>query len=116
MGLLELMKKVIAGDDSQNSDGPKMTAKCPKCDNTVNLSMKRCPSCGTHIELMFRIKCPKCKALNPIKNKYCSKCKEKLYDYEQEEPIRRPQYRCPICGYKADYYMLSCPACGTRFS
>jgi predicted amidophosphoribosyltransferase len=115
MGLLNLMKKIIVGDEKE-SGGPRgVKAKCPKCGESVDLSMKRCPSCGTHVDLLFRIKCPKCKTLNPIKNKYCSKCKEKLYD-EQQEQVHRPQYICPICRYKADYYMLSCPACGTRFA
>jgi lipopolysaccharide biosynthesis regulator YciM len=28
---------------------------------------------------------------------------------------QKQQYRCPLCGYVADYYMLSCPACGVKF-
>lgn len=88
-------------------------AKCPKCKGDVTLGMERCPSCGTHIESMFRIECPKCKTANNLNAEKCSKCG---YDLGGgQAPSRGTQYRCPICGYVADYYMLSCPACGTRF-
>ena len=112
MGLFDFLKSLVL--DEGGAGRPNIEAKCPKCGEKVNLSMKRCPSCGTHVDLMFRIKCPKCKAVNELENKYCKKCGEKLFD-EKEAPVRRPKYICPICGYKANFYMLKCPACGTRF-
>jgi DNA-directed RNA polymerase subunit RPC12/RpoP len=62
---------------------------------------------------MFRIECPKCKAANDLKAEKCVKCGYQLV--AAQEPQRQPQYRCPICGYVADYYMLSCPSCGVKF-
>jgi DNA-directed RNA polymerase subunit RPC12/RpoP len=88
-------------------------AKCPKCNADVSLGMERCPSCGTHIESMFRIECPKCKTANDLKAEKCSKCAYPLT--EQRAPAGKEQYRCPMCGYVADYYMMSCPACGVKF-
>ena len=88
-------------------------AKCPKCKADVVLGMERCPSCGTHIDSMFRIECPKCKTANDLKAEKCSKCAYPLS--ESAQPPGKEQYRCPMCGYVADYYMLSCPACGVKF-
>ena len=88
-------------------------AKCPKCSADVTLGMERCPSCGTHIDSMFRIECPKCKTANDLNAEKCSKCAYPLT--EQRAPASKEQYRCPMCGYVADYYMMSCPACGVRF-
>jgi len=88
-------------------------AKCPKCGADLTLGMERCPKCGTHVESMFRIECPKCKTANELKAEKCVKCGYELV--QQRVPSGRQQYRCPICGYLADYYMLSCPSCGVKF-
>jgi len=116
MGLFDFIKKTVLGDEKEDSGGPRINAKCPKCGAEVDLSSKRCPKCGTHTELLFRIKCPKCGTVNELKNRECKKCGQTLRNSEQEEPVHRPKYICPICGYRADFYMLKCPACGTRFA
>ncbi len=108
MGLLELISKALKPRPLS-----KRKAKCPKCKADLNLGMERCPKCGTHVESMFRFECPKCKAPNELKAEKCKNCG---YDLVQKKPPSKVQYRCPICGYVADYYMLSCPACGTKFS
>ena len=109
MGLLDLLSKAIKPKAHRD-----LKAKCPKCAAEVNMGMERCPKCGTHIESMFRIECPKCKAANDLNAEKCEKCGFQLIATPSQQS-GRTQYRCPICGYKADYYMLSCPACGTRF-
>jgi len=59
------------------------------------------------------MKCPQCKTQNKLDAKRCVKCG---HDFEvQEVRIGQQKYVCPICGYKADYFMLSCPACGIKF-
>ncbi|MFH0927702.1 MAG: zinc ribbon domain-containing protein [Candidatus Micrarchaeota archaeon] len=113
MGLFDLLSGILGGGDGGGR--PNIKAKCPKCGTPVNLSMKRCPGCGTHVDLLFRLKCPNCSTVNELKNERCKKCGEKLFD-EEQETIHNPKYICPICGYRADFYMLQCPACGTRFS
>ncbi|VVB97951.1 Double zinc ribbon [uncultured archaeon] len=106
MGILD----VLLGKDS----GPKgRKAKCPSCGADVTFDMERCPSCGVHIKSMFRKKCPKCEELNEMDAERCVKCK---YDFAVElARAKKTVYVCPICGYKADYYMLRCPSCNTRF-
>lgn len=108
MGLLELISNAIR--PKRHAD---RKAKCPKCGSVLNLSMERCPSCGTHVELMFRIECPRCKAANALKADKCIKCG---YSFVEHGPVPgKEQYECPICGYVADYYMMSCPSCGVEF-
>ncbi|MFA4983206.1 MAG: zinc ribbon domain-containing protein [Candidatus Micrarchaeia archaeon] len=108
MGLMDLISGAL-----KTKPHAHRKAKCPKCKADVSLGMERCPACGTHIESMFRIECPKCKTANDLNAQKCSKCG---YDLSgTKAPSGGTQYRCPICGYVADYYMLSCPACGTRF-
>lgn len=92
----------------------KIRAKCPKCSHELDTSMQRCPGCGTHVDLMFRLKCPNCNAPNPLDAKECTKCKENLQ--KKDEKPQGVRYICPICGYRADFYMLKCPACSTRFA
>ena len=87
--------------------------KCPKCKAELTLGMERCPSCGTHVESMFRIECPKCKTANELKAERCTKCGYELVP--KRVPAGREQYRCPLCGYVANYDMLSCPSCGVKF-
>jgi len=112
MGLGEIfsgmVKNLTGGKPHENRK-----AKCPKCKADLTLGMERCPSCGTHVESMFRIECPKCKTANDLKAERCTKCGYELV--QQKVPSGRQQYRCPICGYLADYYMLSCPSCGVKF-
>jgi len=109
MGLLELIS-----DAFKRKPHAERKAKCPKCGAEITLGMERCPNCGTHISSMFRIECPKCKTANDVDAKFCSKCGYDLSDKKAPLPSEI-SYRCPICGYTANYYMLSCPSCGTRF-
>ena len=108
MGMLDLILGTLK--PKPHAD---MKAKCPKCGADLVLGMERCPKCGTHIDAMFRIECPKCKAANDLKAEKCSKCGFALI--AQPASQGKQQYRCPLCGYVADYYMLSCPACGVKF-
>ena len=108
MGFFDLLSNVLKPKPHADRK-----AKCPMCKADVMLGMERCPSCGTHIDSMFRIECPKCKTANGLKADKCSKCGYPLSD--QRAPSGKEQYRCPMCGYVADYYMMSCPACGVRF-
>lgn len=110
MGLLDLIKE--AASEKPHAE---RKAACPKCKGPVVLGMERCPKCGTHLESMFRIECPKCKTANPLNASTCSKCGYGLSDKKERAPPEGISYRCPICGYGANYYMLSCPSCGTRF-
>jgi predicted RNA-binding Zn-ribbon protein involved in translation (DUF1610 family) len=109
MGLLDLIAGIL-----KRKPHASLKAKCPKCGADVLLGMERCPSCGTHIESMFRIECPKCKTANEITAEKCKNCGEPLI--EQKLPSGgKMQYICPRCGYTADYYMTSCPSCGVKF-
>ena len=108
MGLLDLISSAIKPKPYANRK-----AKCPKCSADVVLGMERCPSCGTHIDSMFRIECPKCKAANDLKAEKCSNCGHSLSESAQQPG--KQSYRCPMCGYVADYYMMSCPSCGVKF-
>jgi predicted RNA-binding Zn-ribbon protein involved in translation (DUF1610 family) len=108
MGILDLLGNIIKPKAHSNIE-----SKCPKCGTPVNMGMERCPSCGVHIESMFRIECPKCKAANDLKAEKCTKCGYALI--APPSTGGKTQYRCPLCGYSADYYMLSCPACGVKF-
>ncbi len=108
MGFLDLVSNALRPKPHADRK-----AKCPKCNADVVLGMERCPSCGTHIDSMFRIECPKCKTANDLKAEKCSKCGYALA--EQRAPGGKEQYRCPMCGYVADYYMMSCPSCGVKF-
>jgi DNA-directed RNA polymerase subunit RPC12/RpoP len=107
MGLGDLLSGVLK---PKPQAGRK--AECPKCKEKVTLDMERCPKCGTHISSMFRLECPQCKAQNELNAEKCAKCG---YEFVQQPAARREQYRCPLCGYVADYYMMSCPSCGARF-
>ena len=109
MGLLDLISGAL-----KSKPHASRKAKCPKCKSDVTLGMERCPTCGTHIESMFRIECPKCKAANGLGAVKCEKCGYGLTS-QQVPPSGKTQYRCPLCGYVADYYMMSCPSCGVRF-
>ena len=77
--------------------------------------MERCPSCGTHIDSMFRIQCPKCNEANDLNAEKCKKCGTSLVAQQAPGGTGKTQYRCPLCGYVADYYMASCPSCGVKF-
>ena len=62
-----------------------------------------------------KAECPKCKTANGLNAAKCSKCGYSLSDNKEAPAPTGVSYRCPICAYSADYYMLSCPSCGTRF-
>jgi anaerobic ribonucleoside-triphosphate reductase len=110
MGLLQLFKDALKGKGSVTKGEVQ---KCPNCGETILIGMERCPKCGTHIKSMFRRKCPKCGTLNELDSKACSKCK---FNFEEElKRAEKTVYVCPICGYRMDALMTSCPACGTRF-
>lgn len=112
MGLLDLLKgKVSSGGKS--AVGGDTSLECQKCHTKIDSGMDRCPKCGTHVSSMFRIKCPKCGQINEWEAKICVKCGLDFYAAKQQQT--KTVYTCPICAYKADYYMLSCPACGTKF-
>lgn len=87
--------------------------KCPNCNADVDLGWERCHKCGVHIASMFRKKCPKCGEMNELNSFMCKKCE---YNFAEEFKRATKQiYKCPICSYEADYYMMQCPACGTKF-
>ena len=110
MGIMELISDALKPKPHANRK-----AKCPKCKSDITLGMERCPKCGTHIESLFRIECPKCKTANELNAIKCTKCGYDLSDKKQAPAPSQVQYRCPICGYVANYYMLSCPSCGIKF-
>jgi ribosomal protein L40E len=117
MGLLDLFKSALKGKKRGPSkaviEGKEQALTCPKCKTPLTLDMERCPKCGTSLSVMFKKQCPECGEGNEPDAKRCAKCG---YDFEIKEVYsRKTTYRCPICGYEADYYMTSCPACGTRF-
>ena len=92
---------------------------CPNCHERINLAMDCCPKCGTHIDSMFRITCPKCKTENSLRAKQCEKCKTPLglpgVGGGEGGAPPKSIYTCPHCGYRADYFMSACPACGVKF-
>lgn len=107
MGLLGL----LFGKKKEKEKGRNL--KCPDCGADVTLEMERCQKCGVHVKSMFRKRCPKCDETNEIDAERCAKCK---YDFAVEIALaKKTVYLCPRCGYKADYYMLRCPACNTKF-
>lgn len=111
MGLLDLFRTAV----KLPAGGKPIDAACPKCKAKVNTAMERCPGCGTRIASMFRIECPKCKTANDLDAAECVKCKESLRPSASGEAPSKSYYNCPLCGYRADYYMMSCPACGVKF-
>ncbi|MFA5049933.1 MAG: zinc ribbon domain-containing protein [Candidatus Micrarchaeia archaeon] len=111
MGFFDILFKSV----KKNNPYAGIFKPCPNCKKKVNLGYERCPNCGVRIASMFRKKCPKCKTLNDLDAPICKneKCK---YDFSAEMALaHKKKYKCPICGYEADYFMISCPACGTRF-
>lgn len=107
MGFGDFLDKLFGGEEKAHS----VKAKCPKCGAEVDTSMERCPGCGTHTDLLFRVKCPKCGTPNDLKAKRCSKCEEVLW--KEEKPYHeKVTFVCPRCGFKADYLMEKCPGCG----
>ncbi|MFN3910371.1 MAG: double zinc ribbon domain-containing protein [Candidatus Anstonellaceae archaeon] len=110
MGFFDFLKNLFSKKDLSLDQ----IVKCPNCKKEFNLSLERCPHCGVHTDLMFRKKCPHCKAQNPLKAKKCIKCKKDLEEVNNSN-ISKVIYICPICNYRADFYMTFCPACGTKF-
>ena len=112
MGLGDLFKNALKGAPP-TSGGKGQSQKCPSCNETINLSMERCPKCGVRIKSMFRRKCPKCQTLNELDIKVCTNCR---FNFEAElERAKKTFYVCPICGYRMDALLTQCPACSTRF-
>ncbi len=114
MGLLSLLHDAFKG--VFKAKRPKIDATCPKCKAKISTDMERCPGCGTHVSSMFRIECPNCHEANELNAAACKKCGKAFVPPEEEAAPRQPIYVCPLCGYRANYYMLSCPACGVKFS
>jgi anaerobic ribonucleoside-triphosphate reductase len=112
MGFGDLLKGVMKGDKS-SSGGKNQKQNCPNCNETINLSMERCPKCGVRIKSMFRRRCPKCQTMNELDIRICTNCR---FDFEAElERAKKTFYVCPICGYKMEALLTQCPACSTRF-
>jgi len=103
---------LLLGRLKKPSERSKIKKKCPKCKAELNLSMEKCPKCGTPLSKLFELVCPQCKEHVPFGTRFCPKCN---YDFEAPPPPPKRRYRCPRCGYRADYFMLRCPACGIRF-
>ncbi|MDO8339751.1 MAG: zinc ribbon domain-containing protein [Candidatus Burarchaeum sp.] len=85
---------------------------CPSCSAELTLGMQKCPKCGKPLAKLFYFVCPSCNEHVAFGERFCPKCK---FDFEVPSTPPKTIYRCPRCGYSADYYMLSCPACNTRF-
>jgi len=110
MGIFDILHSLFGGHSKYSG----VIRKCPNCGVKIDISKERCPNCGVHISSMFRKKCPRCKASNKLDAKFCVKCGYSFSEEHRKNSKKR--YRCPICGYSADYYMLKCPVCGARFS
>ncbi|MCX8163179.1 MAG: zinc ribbon domain-containing protein [Candidatus Micrarchaeota archaeon] len=108
MGILDFLSSLF----SKKSSYQNIILKCPNCKKEFDISLERCPHCGVHTELLFRIKCPFCGEPNNLKNQKCSKCKKPL---TKEQGDFSSVYICPICNYRANFFMTSCPSCGTKF-
>lgn len=114
MGIISMLKDtVFAGLFREKKVAFK--ANCLKCNAVVTADMERCPKCGTHLSSMFQLECPQCKEHNAVTDTKCKKCGYGFVHPEEPSGGGR-EYVCPICGYRANYYMLSCPSCGTRFA
>jgi len=105
MGIFEILRDRF----TKGPQLPPQKAQCPYCKSDLTLDMKQCPKCGRPISQLFRLLCPKCREPVEPDAKACRKCGTSFL------PPERTTYTCPICEYRADYYMLSCPACGTKF-
>ena len=109
MGLGDILKTAFGENKSTNSE----KYNCPNCKTLISLSLERCPSCGTRIKSMFKIKCPKCHSLNYLDVKSCYKCN---YSFSaKEEKSKKKTYECPMCSYPMEGLLTSCPSCGARF-
>lgn len=109
MGLLSMLREVFG---SMNQRKYKEPLKCPSCGVLIKDPGKdRCQACGVRLTSMFKLICPECKTENAFDARQCSKCR---HDFDAA-PSQKTIYKCPICSYEADFYMLKCPACGTRF-
>ncbi len=110
MGILDLFSKLFNKSPYAGEIRP-----CPNCKEKIDLGWERCPKCGVHLASMFKKKCPKCEKMNDLNASMC-KNTECNYNFAAElERAKKKAYKCPICGYEAGYFMMQCPACGTRF-
>ncbi|MCX8166320.1 MAG: zinc ribbon domain-containing protein [Candidatus Micrarchaeota archaeon] len=85
--------------------------KCPKCNADIDLAMDKCPKCYTKLGKLFVVECKECGHKNPVDAIKCERCKADI-DYQLQ---RKTTYVCPVCNYRANYYMTRCPACNTKF-
>jgi serine/threonine protein kinase len=78
---------------------PQMTeARCSKCGQTIDGSVKFCPHCGTQQEppQKTELKCPYCGVVNKNPGAFCGNCGKALQAQESPSPV---QYKtCPTCG------------------
>ncbi|MBI4399430.1 zinc ribbon domain-containing protein [Candidatus Micrarchaeota archaeon] len=101
MGILDL----LLGKESVKYD------RCPRCKEKVESYKARCSSCGYSLNKKMG-RCPKCKKSIPLEAEKCPSCGMSF----KEEQTSKTTWRCPICGYEADYELtIRCPACNTRF-
>lgn len=108
MGILDFFSSLF----KKKPQSLNLILKCPNCKKEFDISLDRCPHCGVHTELLFTLKCPHCGKLNNIRNEKCEKCKKPLL---KKEFVDQKVFICPICNYRANYYMTSCPVCNTKF-
>lgn len=109
MGILDVFGNFFKGSSSYSG----VFKECPNCKKKTDIGKERCSHCGTRISSMFRKKCPKCSTMNELDAAVCKKCN---YSFAEEMArAKKKLYKCPLCGYEADYFMMKCPACGARF-
>ena len=113
MGLLSMLKEAFS-EGLFKEKRPHIEAKCPKCGTKLATDMVRCPGCGMHVSSMFKLECPNCKEKNEVSATSCKKCGTEFVSKKEAE-YRPPSYICPLCRYRANYYMLQCPSCGVKF-
>jgi membrane protease subunit (stomatin/prohibitin family) len=56
--------------------GPRETVRCRHCGNQVSKGDKYCGKCGKTMDTQNV--CPACGAVNPVENKYCRGCGQKI--------------------------------------
>lgn len=105
MGLRELFGEFLEGIKRRKASEGLF---CPKCKEYIPEGAGKCPKCGSKVDDMFKITCPECKKEIGWTARVCPHCGKDFY------PTKNV-YKCIRCGYKADYRLFECPACGTKF-
>ncbi|MCC7570523.1 zinc ribbon domain-containing protein [Candidatus Micrarchaeota archaeon] len=119
---MNLIREFIKGSSPSSTN---FKLKCIVCDYDLTGKEQKCPNCDTPLDSMFTKECPKCHYENMWSAKKCQQCGT---DIENEPPsgteIKKKEvfqedkllYRCPICGFKADYPFNVCPVCGQELA